>query len=85
MTTQIEPDEPYRCRFCGKSQTEDAKLTVGVTITAKGERLLAPCICRECVELLVAVFATENPDWRDKLIERLQDLGIPQEDDGNAS
>jgi hypothetical protein len=53
------------CTFCHKSEKEV------VTLLAFPDRLH---ICDECVWLMVEIIATDRPDWRDKVIDKLKNV-----------
>ncbi len=70
-----------RCAWCGKSQSEVKKMIVTAGPTWLESPPPETSICNECVELCMEVLATEDADWRDKQIERLQELADSPEDD----
>ena len=53
------------CTFCHKSEKEVFALL------AFPDRLN---ICDECVWLMVEIVATDRPDWRDKIIDKLKSV-----------
>jgi ATP-dependent protease Clp ATPase subunit len=53
------------CTFCHKSEKEV------VALLAFADRLH---ICDECVWLMVEIIATDRPDWRDKIIDKLKNV-----------
>ena len=53
------------CTFCHKSEEEV------VALLAFPDRLN---ICDECVWLMVEIVATDRPDWRDKIIDKLKSV-----------
>lgn len=53
------------CTFCHKSEKE------AVALLAFPDRLN---ICDECVWLMVEIVATDRPDWRDKIIDKLKSV-----------
>ena len=72
--------DEVRCAWCGKSQTEVKRMIVTSGATWLNPPPQETSICNECVELCMEVLATEDPDWRDKQIERLKQMALPSED-----
>jgi ATP-dependent protease Clp ATPase subunit len=54
------------CKFCRKSQADV------VALLAFPEGLN---ICDECVWLMVEIIATGRPQWRDRIVDKLRNVG----------
>lgn len=60
-----KPKRPLSCSFCRKTEDEvDVLLafTQGFSI------------CNECVWLMVEIIATDRPEWRDRILEKLKGI-----------
>jgi ATP-dependent protease Clp ATPase subunit len=65
MMSNVE-ETVLHCKFCHKTQDEVAVLLAFSKDFS---------VCDECVWLMVEIIATDRPDWRDRTIEKLKNVG----------